>query len=267
MGLSGRTAAVVTAPELIGVLAWWAVMLAAPLVFVWRVRRRRSVRAARPAGGVRVWPTRPRALSTGGGPTSVVSSSGEGSRDSSLAGRAPVGLAPGTLGPLCRYVDWRRRLELAVSGLESRLSRLPGDRWRVEPYPLTGDRRNSLLVLGETGVFVLSATYAPGHWDDVIAVHTLAGKIQQLLPAYPGRVRPAICHPFSCTRPRLWHRPDDQGRWVGAWLMGGDWVIEWLLHFRPEHGLSAGDLERFDRLAQPNWLTGAIPCAPSWPPM
>jgi hypothetical protein len=29
-------------------------------------------------------------------------------------------------------------------------------------------------VLGETGLFVISATYAPVHWDDVIAVSRLA---------------------------------------------------------------------------------------------
>ena len=46
-------------------------------------------------------------------------------------------------------------------------------------------------------MFVISATYAPGHWDDVVAVSRLARKIQLLLPGYPGQVRPAICHPFS----------------------------------------------------------------------
>ena len=266
MGLSTRTAMVVTAPELIGVLAWWAVMLAGPVVFVRRFRRRLSLRAPRPAGGVRVR-SRPPALATGAGVASVVSSSALSRQHSLLAGRASMGLSPGALEPLCRYVDWRRRLEVAVSELESRLSQLPGDRWRVEPYPLTGERRNSLVVLGETGVFVLSATYAPGSWDDVLAVHALAGKIQQLLPGDAGRVQPAICHPFSYTGPRLWHRPDDRGQWVGAWLVGGDSVIEWLGHFGPEHGVSAGDLERFDRLAEPNWLSGAIPSAPGWPPV
>src|SRR5437764_14676079 len=77
------------------------------------------------------------------------------------------------------------------------LSGLPADRWRIEPYPLTGERRNTVLVLGETGIFVISATYAPGHWDDVITVHKLARKIQVLLPGYGGAVQPAISHPFS----------------------------------------------------------------------
>jgi len=52
---------------------------------------------------------------------------------------------------------------------------------------------------------------------------------------------------------------------VGAWLVGGDSVVGWLLHFGPKHGLSAADLARFDELAKPNWLKGAIPTAPSWP--
>jgi hypothetical protein len=176
-------------------------------------------------------------------------------------------LSPGTLEPLCRYVDFRRRLELAVGELAVRLGQLPADRWRIEPYPLTGERRNTLLIMGETGIFVISATYAPGHWDDVIAVNRLAGKIQWLLPGYSGQVQPAVCHPFAATSPRIWHRPDEHGEWVGAWLIGGDSVIEWLEHFGSEHGLSASDLARFDALTKPNWLRGAIPTPPSWPPV
>ncbi|HWD70510.1 MAG TPA: hypothetical protein VG293_09950 [Solirubrobacteraceae bacterium] len=162
-------------------------------------------------------------------------------------------------------MDFRRRLELAVIELERRLSGLPANRWRIEPYPLTGERSNTLLLLGESGVFVISATYAPGHWDDVIAVSKLARKVQALLPGYPGEVQPAICHPFSSSQPRLWHRPDEDGTWVGAWVLGGDSVIGWLEHFGAEHGLAPVDLERFDEMAKPNWLKPAIPTAPSWP--
>ena len=169
------------------------------------------------------------------------------------------------LEPLCRYVDFHRRLRLAVSELEVKLGPLPQDRWRIEPYPLTGERRNTLLIMGETGVFVISATYAPGHWDDVLAVNKLAGKVQRLLAGYPGEVRPAICHPFSAVRPRLWHRPDEQGEWVGAWLIGGDSVLEWLAHFGSDHGLAPADLSCFDRLARPDWLKAAIPTPATWP--
>ncbi|MGH2856661.1 MAG: hypothetical protein ACRDMJ_04165 [Solirubrobacteraceae bacterium] len=144
---------------------------------------------------------------------------------------------------------------------------MPAARWRVSPYPLTGERRNTFVILGETGIFVISATYAPGHWDDVIAVSRLASKIQVLLPGYGGPVEPAICHPFTSTEPRIWHRADEHGDWVGAWLVGGDAVVGWLMHFGPQHGLSAADLARFDELAKPNWLKDAIPTAPSWPPI
>ena len=113
----------------------------------------------------------------------------------------PARLSPETLEPLCRYVDFRRRLELAAGELSVRLGQLPADRWRIEPYPLTGERRNTFLIMGETGIFVVSATYAPGHWDDVIAVSRLAGKIQRLLPGYRGQVQPAVCHPFAATEP------------------------------------------------------------------
>jgi hypothetical protein len=174
-------------------------------------------------------------------------------------------LAPRTLEPLCRYVDFRRRLEVAVAELDRRLAGLPADRWRVEPYPLTGDRRNTLLVLGETGVFVISATYPPGHWDDVVTANTLAGKAQQLLPGYAGEVQPAICHPFTAIEARIWHRADEHGNWVGAWLVGGESVVEWLAHFGTEAGLGPGDLERFDQLAKPNWMTAAMPAPSTWP--
>jgi hypothetical protein len=176
-------------------------------------------------------------------------------------------LSAETIEPLCRYVDFRRRLELAVAELAHRLAPLPAERWRIEPYPLTGERRNTLLLLGETGVFVISATYAPGHWDDVIAAGKLARKVQLLLPGYAGQVQGAICHPFTPARPRLWHRPDEHGDWVGAWVLGGDSLIDWLGHFGSEHGLGPSDLERFDELAKPNWLKSAIPTPPSWPPI
>ena len=180
---------------------------------------------------------------------------------------AAISLSAETLAPLCGYVDFRRRLELAVGELERKLAPLSADRWRMQPYPLTGERGNTLLLLGETGVFVISATYAPGHWDDVIAASKLARKVQLLLPGYPGQVQPAICHPFTSARPRLWHRPDEHGDWVGAWVLGGDSVIDWLEHFGTEHGVRSEDLKRFDELAKPNWLKPAIPSPPSWPPV
>jgi hypothetical protein len=176
-------------------------------------------------------------------------------------------LGPGTLEPLCRYVDLQRRLEVAASELRRLLDQLPVGRWRINPYPLTGERRNTFLVLGETGVFVISATFAPGAWDDVVTVNRLGAKIQTLLPGYSASVQSAICHPFSSVAPRVWHRADEDGVWIGAWLTGGNSVIEWLGHFGTEDGLGPGDLARFDALSKPNWLRSAMPEAPSWPPL
>jgi hypothetical protein len=278
--------ATVTAPEMIGLLAWWIVMVVAPVMLVrrWRrrvnaaQRRRRLPQAARRAGGAGTPPVRS-SMSGQAGQVSAPSShtpnrgaaacaaASSQARPSGSALRSPSRLPSGTLEPLCRYVDFQRRLELAASELRAMLARLPADRWRIEPYPLTGERRNTVVIMGETGIFVVSATYAPGHWDDVVAVNRLAGKIQRLLPGYPGQVRPAVCHPFTATSPRIWHRPDEFGNWVGAWVISGESVIEWLEHFGPEHGLNAADLARFDELARPNWLKGAIPTPPSWPPI
>ncbi len=246
--------AVIALPEAIGVLAWWTVMLVAPVILLRRWRRR--ARARRPA--------QPLPISGGQAFRATPAATPLASHAEPAAPFVPR-WPPEVLEPLCRYVDFHRRLELAVSELRARLAQLPADGWRIEPYPLTGERRNTLLVLGETGIFVISATYAPGHWDDVITVSTLARKVQALVPGYDGEVRPAICHPFSATEPRIWHRADQRGDWVGAWLVGGDSVLGWLLHFGSGRGLSPSDLARFDELAKPNWLRGAIPAAPSWP--
>jgi hypothetical protein len=249
--------ALIPLPEAIGVLAWWTLMLVAPVVLLRRWRRRARARqhphpAHRPDKEDRP-------------ATAAASSMASAVPDAKPAAPAVTRCPPEALEPLSRYVDFHRRLQLASTELRARLGPLPAERWRIEPYPLTGERRNTLLVLGETGIFVISATYAPGHWDDVITVSTLARKVQALVPGYDGEVRPAICHPFSATEPRIWHRADQRGDWVGAWLVGGDSVLGWLLHFGAGRGLSPGDLARFDELAKPNWLRGALPAAPSWP--
>lgn len=249
--------ALIPLPEAIGVLVWWTVMLAAPVILVQRWRRRARARHAPPPLPIsRDHANRPTAAAIAATPLTS-----DAKPLAASLSRCP----PEALDPLCRYVDFHRRLELAASELQARLGSLPADRWRIEPYPLTGERRNTLLVLGETGIFVISATYAPGHWDDVITVSTLARKVQALVPGYDGEVRPAICHPFSATEPRIWHRADALGDWVGAWLVGGDSLLAWLLHFGSEHGLTPADLGRFDALAKPNWLRGAIPTAATWP--
>ena len=85
----------------------------------------------------------------------------------------------------------------------------------------TWDTGGSATVLGgwlsvDGAMADASATYAPGHWDDVVTVHRLASKIKFLLPGYEGAVQAAICHPFTSAAPRMWHRSDDQGSWVAA---------------------------------------------------
>jgi len=258
----------VATPELIGVLAWWVVMVAAPGMLLRRWRRRHRLRGE--ADLDRGWDAEREIDVSPRGPAPRQSVS---SAQSGIAVEPPrqtpsvVRLPQGTLEPLCRYVDFRRRLEFAAAEVERRLSALPRDQWRIEPYPLTAERRNTLMVLGVKGVFVISASYPPGSWDDVVAVNRLAEKIQMLLPGYVGAVQPAICHPFASLHPRVWYRADEHGDWVGAWLVGGDLLLPWLEHFGPEHGLGSGDLERFDALAEPDWLRPAIVAASSWPPL
>ncbi len=260
MTLASRMAAPVTLVDLVAVLAWWFMLLAGAAMLARCLYRRGRSAARRLLSQLDLeWSGRRVEPHISG---------------AALSAGSPVGLSDqqhmlpaGTLEPLCRNVDFHRRLEVARAELVERLSLLPTDRWRIAPYPLTGERSNTLLVLGETGIFLISATYAPGHWDDVLTVHKLAQKIEVLLPGYGGAVQPAICHPFTSAAPRVWHRPDDEGNWIAAWVFGGDHVIQWLYHFGKEHGLSRRDLERFDRLAKPNWSTAAIPSTPSWPPV
>jgi hypothetical protein len=214
--------AMVPAPEMVGLLAWWSIVLAAPVVLLRRRRRRRRGTAPHPLR--RSLRRRPRetrlrrgAETSSGHPATSRSASmpsdetvaprphtqasARGGRHRPVSGAASTATSPvagrstatapmpgrlssETLEPLCRYVDFRRRLELAARELAAQLVQLPADRWRIEPYPLTGERRNTFVIIGETGIFVISASYAPGHWDDVIAVTKLARKIQRLLPGY-----------------------------------------------------------------------------------
>lgn len=251
MGRAIGSVASVTPWEAAAVLGWWCLILAVPVMLLRRRRRRRG--------------KLPRCSLSGGGQRRISAIAASQNVHASLS--EPPRLSPATVDPLCRYVDFHRRLRLAVSELDRALAVLPRDRWRIEPYPLTGERGNTLLVMGETGVFLISATYPPGHFDDVITVSRMARKIQHLLPGYPGQVQAAICFPFSSVRPRIWYRADDCGEWLGAWVLGGDSVIEWLAQFGPEHGLSPADLDQVDELSKPNWLTSAIPTPPSWPPL
>lgn len=248
-------------------LLWCAVVVGGSVAIA---RRRWRQRRGRPRGlsGGRDGATRAavegHASADGDGPTYPPLSLGD-AVSGAPADRPPM--SEEALELLGRQLDFRLRLEVAVDQVASILRALPADRWRLAPFPLPGDRGNSLLLVGETGVFVLSATFAPGHWDDIVTVHRLAAEIQWLLPGYAGQVVPAICHPFSTAAPRLWHRAAEPGEWVGAWVLGGDALLSWLDQFRGRAGFSPADLERLDRLASRPWRRGAIPAAPSWPPV
>jgi hypothetical protein len=150
--------ATVTAPEMIGLLVWWIAVLAAPVILVRRWRRRRKA-----AERLREQVAQPAAEQPAGRPGPPPSAAATSTtRTSAESGLVVPRLPSDALEPLCRFVDFQRRLELAASELRATLSLLPAARWRIEPYPLTGERRNTFVILGETGIFVVSATYSPG---------------------------------------------------------------------------------------------------------
>ena len=124
--------ATVTAPEMIGLLVWWIVVLAAPLILVrrWSRRRRAAERLRRQSG-------RPAGEQPAGppGPSSSAAGTSE-TRAAPASGLSVARLSSEALEPLCRFVDFHRRLDLAASELRARLAPLPAARWRVEPYRL-----------------------------------------------------------------------------------------------------------------------------------
>ena len=168
MGLAIRMAVAVTPPVVIGVLVWWGVMLAAPVVLVRRWRRRR-----RGAPRRRLWPPvarrrrrrQPRRLDQRAavwrrgtrrparpGSLTLTTRCGHPSARSRRSARrhrrkagprtrvlAVAGLSAETLEPLCRYVDFRRRLELAV--IRARAQALRAARRSVAGRALPADRR------------------------------------------------------------------------------------------------------------------------------
>ena len=107
------------------------------------------------------------------------------------------------------------------------------------------------LILGETGVFALWGAPGPLQWRDLPFYSEMAANIKMALPGYAGPVHAGICRAFEPEiKPRWWCR---SGEPDGAWVMGLDWVIRWLEHFGPEHGLGATDIERLRAMAGPHW--------------
>ena len=290
----------VTTSQTIGVLVWWAVILIGPPLLLrrwWRRRRGSRNRShwrapwasscgrsegldSLPSG-----PSRrpvPQVTRSGPGPRGRRETSTRdvlGVAHSCPSAREPERTpqprraaddgygAPRVLKPLCAQVDRRRQLQMDAAELEARLSALPVGRWRIVACPVAGDRGNSLLILGETGVFVVGATSRAGHFDELLVVSELAQKVQSLLPGYTGVVQAAVCDPHSAQAPRLWYRRDRYGRWTRAWLVGGDWIVGWLGFFGSEHGLRVDDLAWFDRLVDPHSSSGPVRARQTWPPI
>jgi hypothetical protein len=71
-------------------------------------------------------------------------------------------------------------------------------------------------------------------------------------------MRVGLCRALAPTEiePRWWCRPGEQG----AWVMGREWLIRWIEHFSPDHGLGVTDLERLRELANPK--PGPMPRVP-----
>jgi len=221
--------ATIPAPEMVGLLVWWSVVLAAPVVALRRRRRRgaashpsrRSVlrrphdtprwRTAEPSSEQRTAPGRPVWHPTSPSSSGPVTEAASGPTDRMPGPRVPqpvrrrgvvppqsrcsLGCRPGRLSRCAG--TWTSGAGSSSPSASSRQAGATASRSVADrAVPLTGERRNTLLIMGETGIFVISATYAPGHWDDVIAVNRLAGKIQWLLPGYSGRSSrglPPVC--------------------------------------------------------------------------
>ena len=173
------------------------------------------------------------------------------------AGPAPANpgalCSPETLEPLGQHLDGSRRLAVVEERLAPVVSELPRDRWLVERYVMFAGHRIPFLILGETGVFALWALGGQPRWSDIPAIGRMADEIRKVLPGYTGNVQTGICRSLAPdVEPRWWCRQGESGTWV----MGLNWVIPWLEHFRPEHGLGVEDIARLRELAGPRWGRG-----------
>ena len=147
-------------------------------------------------------------------------------------------------------MDNASRLAASEARVAPVLDSLPVDRWLVERYVLIGGHRVPFLILGETGVFVLWAIPGLPQWRELSFFDSIARHVESALPGYAGEVQPGVCRVSKPDmKPRWWCRPGEPG----VWAMGRDWLIPWLEHFGPEHGLGVKDLERLRELAGPRW--------------
>ena len=168
--------------------------------------------------------------------------------------------SPETLEPLGQHLDGSRRLAVVEERLAPVVGSLPQDRWLVERYVTFAGHRIPFLVLGETGVFALWAVGGQPRWSDIPAIGRMADEVKNALPGYTGNVQTGICRPLAPdVEPRWWCRQGEPGTWV----MGVNWVIPWLEHFGPEHGLGVKDIARLRELAGPRWGRGVTDLPPS----
>ena len=157
--------------------------------------------------------------------------------------------SPETLEPLAKSLDTSHRLAVAEARVAATLRALPADRWLVERYVVLAGHRIPFLILGETGVFTVWALTGPPLWHELPIPGQVAVHVRDALPGYAGPVRVGICRPLAPAgiTPRWWCRPGEPG----AWVLGLDWLIRWLEHFGPDHGLGVRDIERLRALAEP----------------
>ena len=171
-----------------------------------------------------------------------------------------VRYSPETLELLGQHLDNGRRLAVVEDRLAPVVSALPHDRWLVERYVVFAGHRIPFLILGETGVFAVWALGGQPRWNDVPVLGRVAEEVKDAFPGYAGTVQAGVCRPFAPdVQPRWWCR----GGEPGVWVMGLNWVIPWLLHFGPEHGLGVKDIERLRDLAGPRWGRGVTDLPPS----
>ena len=158
--------------------------------------------------------------------------------------------SPETLEPLAQNLDTSHRLGVAEARVAETLAGLPSDRWLVERYVLIGGHRIPFLALGETGVFVICALTGPPAWDELrLPAQVAEQQVMPMLPGYTGAMRVGQCRALAPPgiEPRWWCRPGEPG----AWVMGLEWLIPWIKHFGPGHGLGVTDLKRLRQLANP----------------